>query len=145
MLIKTSLAAVAYEAGYTVQALITLGGTASKALPTNFLGTTTVLAADVINVVASIAGIFLWLLAFWFFCLASLSIIQGSKKMSFNLSWWAFIFPNAGLTLATIQIGKALNSSGILWVTSAMTVMLFVGWLVIGVLNIRAIWQGQFL
>lgn len=75
------------------------------------------------------SGIFVWSVVFWFFALTLVAILHGAKKMSFTLSWWAFIFPNAGLTLATIQIGEVLDSKGINAVSSAMTVLLIVAWL----------------
>lgn len=93
----------------------------------------------------AIFGIALWLLAFWFFSLTTLAIIYGSRKMTFNLTWWAFIFPNAGFTLATIQVGNVLGSAAILWVTSVMTAMLFIGWLLLVVLHVKALWKGQLL
>lgn len=91
----------------------------------------------------AITGIFLWLLAFWFFCITTIAVLQGYRKMTFNLTWWAFIFPNAGLTLATIEIGNVLGSPGIDWVTSAMTALLFAAWLAVGMLNIKAVVKGR--
>lgn len=87
------------------------------------------------------AGMFLWLLAFWFFGLTTISILQDYKKMAFNLTWWGFIFPNVGFALATIEIGNILGSPGIQWVTSVMTVILFAGWLVLSILEINAVWR----
>lgn len=63
--------------------------------------------------------------------------------MSFSLNWWAFIFPNAGLTLATIQVGSALNSEGIDGVASALTVLLVIMWFITAAFCTRAVWQGD--
>ena len=133
----------AYSTGYTVQSLFTLGSTASKALPAHFLGATTNTAAEIIHVIGAAAGMFLWLFTFWFFGLTTISILQGYKRMTFNMTWWGFIFPNAGFTLATIEIGNILGSPSIQWVTSVMTVILFIGWIVLGLLEVRAVWQGR--
>ncbi len=65
--------------------------------------------------------------------------------MKFDLSWWAFIFPNAGLTIAAIQIGNALGSPAIGDVCSAATVVIFVTWLVVAGANVRAVWQRKVL
>ncbi len=133
MLIDTS--------GYTAQALLTLGSRASSILPSDFLGNTSAVpTGDLLKVIGSICGIFLWLLGFWFFALTTVAIIQDCKKMSFNLTWWAFIFPNAGLTLALIQIGKVLDSPGINAVTSAMTILLVIAWLIVAILHLKAVW-----
>ena len=133
----------AHSIGYTVLALFTLGGTASKALPAHFLDATTSTAAETIHVLGTAAGIFLWLLAFWFFGVSTVSILQGYKQMTFNLTWWGFIFPNAGFALATMQIGETLGSPGIKWLTSVMTVMLFLGWLILSLLEAKAIWKRR--
>jgi tellurite resistance protein TehA-like permease len=61
------------------------------------------------------------------------------------MNWWALIFPNAGLTIALIQIGNVLSSNGIKAVTSAMTILLCVVWLWVAALNIKAVWRGQVL
>ena len=65
--------------------------------------------------------------------------------MSFTLSWWAFIFPNAGFTLATIQIANVLDRAGIKWLTSVMTAVLFALWLFVGLFHVRAVWKDQIL
>lgn len=65
--------------------------------------------------------------------------------MTFTLNWWAFVFPNAGLTMAAIQLGKAFKSPGINGVCSALTLMLVILWLVAAVAHIRALWLGQVL
>jgi tellurite resistance protein TehA-like permease len=129
---------------YTAQAFLTLGRRAPSIVPTDFFGVTSVATGDVLRIIGSIAGILLWLLAFWYFCLTTVAIIQGCRQMSFNLTWWAFVFPNAGLILALIQIGSVLKSPVINGVTSAMTLLLVMAWLVVGVLHVKAVWKGRF-
>lgn len=65
--------------------------------------------------------------------------------MHFTLNYWAFIFPNVGLTIALIQIGNALDSAGIKAVCSAMSILLVAMWLFVATMNIRALWLGQVL
>jgi tellurite resistance protein TehA-like permease len=65
--------------------------------------------------------------------------------MSFSLNWWAFVFPNAGLTLATIQAGKSLNSQAINGVASALTILLVIMWFVTAIACCRALYLGQIL
>jgi tellurite resistance protein TehA-like permease len=64
--------------------------------------------------------------------------------MSFNLSWWAFVFPNAGFTLATIQIANGLDSAGIKWVTSVMTIMLFATWIFVGIAMLEPFGKSRY-
>ena len=63
----------------------------------------------------------------------------------FTLNWWAFVFPNAGLTLAVIQIGNALESDSLKNLTSAMTILLVLLWIVVAVFHIRAVWRRDIL
>jgi tellurite resistance protein TehA-like permease len=96
-------------------------------------------------VLGAVAGIFLWLLGFWFFCLSAIAGIATFKHRVFTLTWWAFVFPNSGLTLALIQIGNMLESSAIKGVTSGMTVFLVILWLVVLFSNVKAVWQKRIL
>lgn len=65
--------------------------------------------------------------------------------MRFTLSWWAFIFPNVGLTVAAIYIGDVLDSNGIRAVTSAMTIMLVAVWIFVAIMNVKAVYQRKVL
>lgn len=55
------------------------------------------------------------------------------------------IFPNAGLTIALIQIGNVLGSDSIKAVGSAATILLCGAWLWVAALNVKAVWRGQIL
>jgi len=50
-----------------------------------------------------------------------------------------------GFTIATINIGEALMSEGILWITSIMTIILVGVWLFVGSMHARAVWQKRIL
>jgi tellurite resistance protein TehA-like permease len=65
--------------------------------------------------------------------------------MSFHLVSWAFVFPNVGFTIATIEIGTVFMSEGILWLGSAMTVLVVIAWLFVGAAHGRAVWKKQIL
>lgn len=53
--------------------------------------------------------------------------------------------PEYGFTLATIDIGEALQSEGILWVTSVMTVLQVAAWLSVAVGMIWGVWNRELL
>lgn len=128
------------SAAYTVVALI---GQA-RAIPTSYgYFAKHPSAAETLQVVALFVGIFLWLFSFWLFALAVLGCVWGIPKMGFALPWWAFVFPNVGFTLATVHIGNELESEGILWVGSVMTVLLVAIWLFTAMMCIRAVILGQ--
>ena len=97
-------------------------------------------SAEILQVMALFTSIFLWLFGFFMFGLAFLGTIETVPSIGFTLSWWAFVFPNVGFTLATIVIGRALRSEGILWLASAMTILSVAIWLFDLLAMSRAVW-----
>ncbi|KAI0020726.1 voltage-dependent anion channel-domain-containing protein [Xylariomycetidae sp. FL0641] len=132
-------------AAYTCAGLIALGEQGRKQLPEHYLGVTSLDARDVWYCIAIPSGLFLWMVAIWFSGLSTLSVCRGIKDMRFVPQWWAFVFPNAGLALATTKIGKALGSKGIQGVASGMTIILCILWLICAGAHIHAIWTRQIL
>ncbi|KAF2733205.1 hypothetical protein EJ04DRAFT_606032 [Polyplosphaeria fusca] len=106
-------------------------------------------SADTLQTLALFVGIFLWIFMFWLFLIAVMSNVAGIPNVGFTTTWWAFIFPNVGFTVATIQIGQELGSSAILWVASVMTLLLVLTWLFTWTMCIRAVltkrvmWPGK--
>ncbi|KAJ4356402.1 uncharacterized protein N0V89_004435 [Didymosphaeria variabile] len=132
-------------AGYTAAGLISLATQASNVVPAAQFTQLALPDGDLIKTLGILCGLFIILFAFWFFCISTIAVIAGLRRMTFTLNWWAFIFPNAGLTLATIQIAGALNSDAIRGVSSALTILLVVMWLLVAILCIKAVWMGQLL
>ena len=135
--------------GYTSAGLASLGMQAPSVIPANFLGVSSINVGEFIKILGVMSGIFLFLVSFWFFCLSTTSVLEGVRRMHFTLTWWAFIFPNAGMTLALIQIGKALDNRPIKIVTSVMTVALVVMWFIVAPAHVYAVkkklilWEGK--
>ncbi|KAJ5245952.1 hypothetical protein N7468_000935 [Penicillium chermesinum] len=100
---------------------------------------------QVVKVIATVTSIFMWSLSFWFFCIAALTCLLAAREMRFSLNWWAFVFPNVGFTIATITIGRELQSQGILWVGSIATILMVILYLFIAVMHIRAVLTRQIL
>jgi tellurite resistance protein TehA-like permease len=98
---------------------------------------------EIVKIMGIMSGLFVILFAYWFFFITTVAIFAGIRKMQFSLNWWAFIFPNAGLTLATIQAGSILRSPAINGVASALTILLVVMWCVTAGFCVRAVWQGD--
>jgi len=63
--------------------------------------------------------------------------------MDFHLVWYAFVFPNVGFTIAVLDIGEELNSPGITWAGSGMTILLVATWLFVMVMHTRAVVRGD--
>lgn len=136
-------------AAYTANTFVTLAMYAPKHVPDDFLGITSVAAGDILKAVGVAAGIFMWLIAFWFSALTTVSVLVTVKEMHFTLNYWAFIFPNAGLVIALIQISNALQSTGMKWICSVATIILVILWFIVAVLNVRGVlnklilWPGM--
>ncbi|KAK3620284.1 hypothetical protein LTR56_023498 [Elasticomyces elasticus] len=132
-------------AGYTAAGLIVLGIRAPAVLPFNAFGISEIPDGQIVRALGILAGSFVIMFSVWFFFVSSVAIIAGIKHMTFTLSWWAFVFPNAGLALAGIQLGSAYSSPGINGVCSALTLFLVTMWLITAAFHIKAIWQGTML
>ncbi|KAJ4348277.1 uncharacterized protein N0V89_009649 [Didymosphaeria variabile] len=107
------------------------------------------MARDVLQPLALVFSIFIWLFAFFFFGIALVACLQGIKELYWSLICWAFVFPNTGFAIATITIGNQLNSEGIRWVGSIMTILLVAVWLFNLAMQVRAVhnktmlWPGK--
>ena len=132
--------------GYTSAALISLATQAPNVLPAHAFHIGSDFAdGHVVKVFGIVSGTFVLLFAFWFFCISTVAVITGIRRMDFTLNWWAFVFPNAGLTLGAIQLGKVFNSPGINGICSALTILLVILWLVTAVAHIQAVVQRKIL
>ncbi|KAI5276737.1 hypothetical protein E4T47_00302 [Aureobasidium subglaciale] len=122
--------------GFTILSLIGM----SNALPEGygyFASNPTAIPA--LKAMALFVGIFIWMIGLWWFAIALVSVLAGIKKMSFSLVNWALVFPNVGFTIAVINIGQQLESQGIQWVGSIMSILIFVMWLFNLVTHARAV------
>ncbi|KAF9774431.1 hypothetical protein IL306_007566, partial [Fusarium sp. DS 682] len=124
---------------FTCAGLIALGTQAKSALPDDFLNTPNIPAGELWSGISVAAGLFIWLMAIWFSALSAISVLRAVRRMEFSLTWWALVFPNVGLALATINVGTALSSRGIKAFGSAMTVVVVIVWFICAAFHIRAI------
>ncbi|EPE28341.1 malic acid transport protein [Glarea lozoyensis ATCC 20868] len=137
-------------AAYTSAALASLGSTSKNLLPNSHfaqsLSSTLALPPTTIAAITAtlglLAAIFTFLIAFFFFLLSTLSILRGVRKMSFTLNWWAFIFPNAGMTIALLAIAEQLGSKGMQGVGAGATVVLVGMWFFVAGSHILAVVRG---
>lgn len=104
---------------------------------------------DVLSIMAILAAVFLWMLAFWFFAIALVATFEAIGRNDFHLNWYAYIFPNVGFTIATIRIGERLTSPAILKIGTGMTAVLFFLWILIifchvkAIINHKIMWPGK--
>lgn len=107
------------------------------------------LISDFLQISAILIAIFLWTLAFWFFSIALVAIIEAIPRNDFHLNWYAYVFPNVGFTIATIKIGERLQSNAIGVVGTVMGAALFFLWILIifchikAIINKKIMWPGK--
>ncbi len=101
------------------------------------------LIPDVLQLLALLAAIGLWMTAFWFFSNSVISAIEGANRNDFHLNWYAYVFPNVGFTIATIKIGERLGSPVIGAVGTVMAGILFFFWVLIFVCHVRAVFNKK--
>lgn len=105
--------------------------------------------ADVLLILTVFLSIFLWIFSFFLWMIGWLSIFAAHKEWKFDITWWATVFPNTGLALATIKIGDFLTSEPIRWVGSAATIIQVGLWLgcasshVWAYFTHRTLWPGM--
>jgi tellurite resistance protein TehA-like permease len=99
--------------------------------------------SDLLQLLALIAAIFLWGLAFWFCSIAVVAMFEAVGRNNFHLNWYAYVFPNAGFTIATIKIGERLDSGAIKGVGSWMGAVLFFLLVLFYGCHMRAVMQSK--
>ncbi|KAE8347176.1 voltage-dependent anion channel-domain-containing protein [Aspergillus arachidicola] len=127
---------------FTALALIGMANAAVEKFPARYIisyadssssKTVTVTTGDIALVVAALAGIFLWAIAFFCLCIAIASVVAlcklfgGGGAPGMSLPYWSMVFPNTGLVIATIRIGQVAI------------------WLIASVATIWAVWTRRML
>jgi tellurite resistance protein TehA-like permease len=145
---------------FTALALIGMAKEAVEIFPLRYIisyadpesvGSAAVSTGDISMVIASFFAIFVWTMAFFHFCIALVSVLAsagifgGEGAPGISVVYWSMVFPNTGFIIATISIGQALQSEGILWVSSVMTVLQVAMWLGVGGATILGIARRQIL
>ena len=108
---------------------------------TGYFGAHIAAAYETLNVVAVFVAIFIWGFSFWFFAISLMACLSCWSEMRFHLSWWGFVFPNIGFAMATIEIGRSLQSQAVTWVGSAMTILLVLMWCFVFPNHMRALFR----
>ncbi|KAB8276446.1 voltage-dependent anion channel [Aspergillus minisclerotigenes] len=145
---------------FTALALIGMANATVEKFPARYIisyadsshsETVTVTTGDIALVIAALAGIFLWAIAFFCLCIAIASVLAlckafgGAGAPGMSLPYWSMVFPNTGFVIATIRIGQVLQSEAVLWVASAMTILQVAIWLIASVATIWAVWTRRML
>ncbi|KAE8330184.1 voltage-dependent anion channel-domain-containing protein [Aspergillus sergii] len=127
---------------FTALALIGMANAAVEKFPARYIisyadssssETVTVTTGDIALVIAALAGIFLWAIAFFCLCIAIASVLAlcklfgGGGAPGMSLPYWSMVFPNTGFVIATIRIGQVAI------------------WLIASVATIWAVWTRRML
>ncbi|KAK0205201.1 voltage-dependent anion channel [Desarmillaria ectypa] len=127
--------------GFTALSLINLADHASAILPAH--GIISNAAGEIWYAASVMAALLLYGLAVFFFFLGILPYwFKLHKRLDEILGCWALTFPNVGWISTTGVLGKILNIQGLFIVHIIMDALLFLTWLVLIVLTVKAIWKG---
>ena len=111
----------------------------------NYFGGDPEITRVTVKIIALVTAVFIWSLSFWFFSIGVVSNIMAARagELKFKLNWNAFVFPNVGFTIAVIDIGQELNSEGVMWVGSVMSILLVAFYLFVQVMCVKAVWNRE--
>ena len=65
---------------------------------------------------------------------------RGQGRMSFDINWFSFVFPNSALVTATFAVGKAFRVRSIQRLGLVLAVVLLVVWFSVVGFLLRALW-----
>lgn len=133
--------------GFTASALISMGNHFPTVVPAEFMGNGP-LAGQVSKIIAYWAGLWIYGLAVWFFLVSTFAhwSCVGGNRLTFAMTWYAFIFPNTSLITSTFNVAKALGDNFPIQVIGCvLTVILICVWSFIIGMNLRAIALKQIL
>ncbi|ORY60748.1 voltage-dependent anion channel [Pseudomassariella vexata] len=103
------------------------------------------LTIQILRVMATMTSLFIWSLSLWFFCIALAATLAVRQELTFHLNWWAFVFPNVGFTITVLSVGKSLESAGIKWTGTVMSIILVATWIFVFCSHIRAVVRREIL
>ncbi|EME42150.1 hypothetical protein DOTSEDRAFT_73066 [Dothistroma septosporum NZE10] len=149
--VRSGLFIMVGTSGFTIVALIGI----ARGAPDDYgYFATHPMAKEILLVVATWVGVFMWVFSLWVFGLALLVNLAEFVKRDEHGKWkvnvqftntaWALIFPNVGWAISTIFLGQELESEGILWVSVAMIILLVAFWLLELFLMARAVVRSIF-
>ncbi|KAG4430082.1 hypothetical protein IFR05_014427 [Cadophora sp. M221] len=147
-------------AGFTATGVIQLGTLASKAIPVTKVGSAETVSV-IVRVLAYAVGLVIWGFAIWFFVLSvfgqwrllrlrrrrSSCIEDNSKstRIKFDVTFFAYVFPNSALVSATHMVGQAFENDVVEILGTVLGVSLIVVWIVVFGKTVWAIWRRKLL
>lgn len=97
--------------------------------------------------IASYGGVLFWGFGLWWGIASVLVMAMGYGKIPFALSWWGFTFPLGAWVSGGLNIGYAIDSYTIVWISVFGFIVLLAIWAIVsfrtleGVLD-GSIWEG---
>ncbi|MGE8043435.1 TDT family transporter [Pseudomonas monteilii] len=120
--------------------MLVLGSAAPTVFAANGLGEIGATAAGV----GAIGGMLLWGLGVWWLLLAVLiTVRQVALGMSFNLGWWAFVFPLGVYAAATLKLGGVLGMGVFEGLGEGLVVVVGVMWGWVAVRTAVGAYRGE--
>jgi len=99
----------------------------------------TIITASVLAPIIHVVSLLLWAFGFWWliYALAVIVVYMAKHKIPVTLGYWAFIFPPAAYTIATLLLAKSLGLPFLKTVAVVLATVFTLWWIVNLVLTIR--------
>lgn len=135
-------------AGFTATGVIQLGSLASKAIPVTKVGDAGTVSV-IVRVLAYAVGLVIWGFAIWFFTLSVFGqwrlLRDRGHGIKFDVTFFAYVFPNSALVSATHMVGHAFGNNVIEILGTVLGVILIGVWCVVFSKTIWAVWKRKLL
>jgi len=133
---------------FTAAGLVQLGYHSEDIVPENFLGTGH--AVYILKILSYMTGLWLWGLSIWFFLVSVGSLWkyvlpEHRDKMSFQMTWFSFVFPNTALVTATEHLGRAFESPGMEIFGCVLTGFIILVWVLVFTRMLVSLWNRKLL
>ncbi|OQE04421.1 hypothetical protein PENVUL_c033G09675 [Penicillium vulpinum] len=119
------------QGGFGIQKL---GLAAQKVFP--LTGTLRPGTGDIFYDIGFMMGLLMWSFGCLWLFFAMAAIIR-SRKIPFNLGWWAFTFPLGVFTTCTIQLGKEMPSRFFKVLGTILAVCVLLKWIVVSLFTLK--------
>ncbi len=100
-----------------------------------------IIDASQLTPLIKVISLLLWAFGFWWliYAIAAVVFYMVKQRIPITLGYWAFIFPPAAYTIATLLLAKSLELPFFKTIAIVLTVIFSIWWLVNLVLTIRGI------
>ncbi len=101
--------------------------------------------APAVHTISLLAATALWGFGAWWLATAAILLVRYLRqgRLPYGPGWWAFTFPLAAYTLATLALARAWNTPALTWTAVILFAALVCFWATVVVATVRAVASGR--